>query len=143
MTQKFSAIIVKGNPEYISGNELANSFYNEIKSFVEDLGFEANFFEGGPEEKPPGADLIIAHSLGVENLQFAPSYSRSIKLGTIDGIYHPLDNVHDEDDPPNEYHFKLTDEMKSTITDNANFIERLAVFQEQIIKLADKIQLCD
>lgn len=143
MIQKFSAIIVKGNPEFIAGNKLADSFYNEIKGYVESLDFTVDFFEGGPEEMPPSSDLLIGHSLGVSNLDLAPSYTRRIRLGTVDGIYHPLDNVDDDDAPPNDYHFNLTDEMKQSISDNINFIKRLAIFQEQIIKLADKIQLCD
>ena|SRR5579884_3790629 len=134
----FTAIIIKGNPEFVENNELADRFYGELKNYIESLGFAVNFFQGSTEQKPPFADMWVGHSMGAENLKFASSYIRTINLGNPDGIFHPNDNVHDEN-PPNEFHFVLTDEMKEAIAYTARRIRRLSEFQDGIIRLAEKI----
>ena len=59
--KKPTAVIIKGNPEYISGHD---DFYEEIKDFLEELGYKVSFDEGAPYTVPPKADLWIGHSRG-------------------------------------------------------------------------------
>jgi hypothetical protein len=109
------AIIIKGNPKFITDNPIADKFYNEIKLFLENLGFKVEFDAGEPYTEPKPALLWIGHSRGADRLRFAPKNTITINIGNDDGIYHPKDNVHEYDEPPNNYHFKLTKKMKDAI----------------------------
>ena len=64
-----TAVIIKGNPKFIDNNKDADSFYEEIKSFLEDLGFEVSFDKGEPYTSPDKADLWIGHSRGADRLR--------------------------------------------------------------------------
>src|SRR5579884_3801285 len=117
------AVIIKGNPKFIRNNPVAESFYAEIKEFLEKLGFEVIFSSGQPYTSPPAADLWIGHSRGVDRLRFAPSGTKTLALGSSlkGAVNHPLDNTKDIQGPsniiPNKYHYVFTPQMKKRIKD--------------------------
>lgn len=131
-----SAVIIKGNPALVVNNERAITFYKELASFLEELGFSVKFDSGEPYTTPPSADLWIGHSRGADRLRFAPSGILTIGIGvpesTEDTIFpivnHPDDEMvnrkfssgkiiegkgNDELDDTN--HYILTEEMKAEI----------------------------
>jgi hypothetical protein len=110
-----TAIIIKGNPKYIDNNQKAENFYNDVKSFLEDLNYKVSFNSGKPYTTPPSADLWIGHSRGCDRLRFASKNTLTISLGTKGGINHPKDTAFLKDKKPNEFHYILTEEMKSEI----------------------------
>lgn len=110
------AIIIKGNPRYIEGNRYAEAFYRELESFLTGLGYEVSFDPGEPYTTPPPADLWVGHSRGAGRLKFAPKGTRTLALGTIEGVYHPEDaSVNDFSIVPDKYHYMLTSEMKEAL----------------------------
>ena len=120
-----TAVIIKGNPDYISGH---NDFYEEIKSFLEGLEYEVSFDEGAPETSPPKADLWIGHSRGGDRLEGAvPEYAKAVlAIGVPDPTNQPFPAInHPDDQPevgkePGEFHFIFTDEMKEKIKEISN-----------------------
>lgn len=119
--QKPKAVIITGNPKFITSNKWADDFYNEIKNFLEALGYEVVFDPGEPHTTPPPADLWIGHSRGTDRLRFAPATTKIIALGSSlpGAINHPRDNTKDSFGPsdiiPNEYHYAFMDEMRDAI----------------------------
>ncbi len=117
------AVIITGNPKFISANEKARAFYEEIKSFLETQGYDVSFDAGEPHTTPRVADLWIGHSRGVDRLRFAPQGTRTLALGSSasGAVNHPLDNTKDVVGPsdivPNEYHYVFTNEMKAAVLD--------------------------
>jgi hypothetical protein len=110
-----SAVIIKGNPKFVEGNPDADRFYAELKSFLEELGYQATLDSGEPHTQPKPADVWIAHSRGVDRLRFAPPETITIALGTKGGINHPQDKSLKKGDVPDKYHYILTDEMREAI----------------------------
>jgi len=115
-----SAVIIKGNPKYLKGHE---GFYNEIKNFLESLGYSVTLDPGTPNTSPPKADLWIGHSRGADRLEGAkPDYAAEV-LGI--GVPPSSENSfpvinHKKDHPsagktPSNFHFIFTDEMKNKI----------------------------
>jgi len=117
-----TAVIIKGNPKYIEGSQEASSFYKEIRSFLEDEGYDVQMHSGEPFSTPPKADLWAGHSRGVDRLTHAPEEIKTVAIGTSDGIAHPRDNSAKIDGKPpkgfkpNKYHYVFTDEMKKALT---------------------------
>src|SRR5277367_2136373 len=70
--QFLSAVIIKGDPNDIDGNEQANTFYDDLKTFLQDLGFSVVFDAGIEFTTPKSANLWIGHSRGADRLRFAP-----------------------------------------------------------------------
>jgi hypothetical protein len=118
---KQTAVIVKGNPKFVINNSQADSFYTEIKKYLEDLGYNVSFDLGEPHSSPKKADLWVGHSRGNDRLRFAPEGTKTIFLGSsIKGaINHPQDNTKDAIGPsdtiPNNFHYVFTKEMKEAI----------------------------
>ena len=120
-----TAVIIKGNPKYISNH---NDFYEEIKSFLEGLGYEVSFDEGAPMTSPPKADLWIGHSRGSDRLVDAvPEYAKAVlAIGVPDPTNQPFPAInHPDDQPevgkePSESHFVFTVEMKNKIKEISN-----------------------
>ena len=124
-TKISTAVIIKGNPDYISDH---NDFYEEIKSFLEGLGYEVSFDEGAPETSPPKADLWIGHSRGGDRLEGAvPEYAKAVlAIGVPDPTNQPFPAInHPDDQPevgkePGEFHFIFTKKMKDKIEEIKN-----------------------
>ena len=118
---KLTAVIIKGNPKFVKGNQAANSFYEEINIYLESLGYEVSFDLGEPHTLSKKASLWLGHSRGVSRLAFAPEETKIIALGSVrkDAINHPEDNTKDiigeSDILPNKYHYVFTEEMKKAI----------------------------
>ena len=133
-----TAVIIKGNPELITGNEKADDFYKELKSFVEGLGFEVTFDAGEPFTLPKTADLWIGHSRGADRLRFAPEGTIVIGIGvpeSVEGnsfsvVNHPEDQLahrvyesgkiirgEDTTHLDDTYHYILSEEMKTSISE--------------------------
>jgi hypothetical protein len=121
-TEGLTAVIIKGNPDYISGH---NDFYEDIKSFLVGLrpGYEVSFDAGAPMTTPPKADLWIGHSRGSDRLEGAvPEYAKAVlAIGVPDPANQPFPAInHPNDRPevgkvPDESHFVFTVEMKNKI----------------------------
>lgn len=110
-----TAIIIKGNPTFVSNNAEADAFYHALAEFLRALGFHVSFDPGEPYTSPKSADVWIGHSRGVDRLRFAPDGIITIALGTEGGINHPLDKSLRKGDVPDSYHYILTEEMKGEI----------------------------
>ena len=118
--EKKSAVIIKGNPKYLKNRV---DFYDEIKEFLESLGYSVKFDDGLPKTSPPKADLWIGHRRGADRLEGAvPDYATAV-LGI--GVPDPEEQSfpvinHENDKPavdkePTDDHFIFTDEMKDKI----------------------------
>ena len=124
-----TAIIIKGNQKHIKGK---NSFYLEIKKFLEKLGYKVKFDKGLPYTSPPKADLWIGHSMGADRLEGAkPKYAKEV-LGigvpfpskqNFKVINHPKDEVNKG--IINNYHFVFDKKMKNKIKNLDKKISRL------------------
>ena len=128
-----TAIIIKGNPELIVGNPLAEEFYNKLKFFLEKLGYAVSFDPGEPYTTPAAADLWIGHSRGADRLRFAPPGTVTIGIGvpeteeppTFAIINHPDDTVAKRryqggklaanDATDDSHHYTLTEAMKRAL----------------------------
>jgi len=110
-----SAVIVKGNPEYVADNPKAADFYAKLQAWLESKGYTVGTDPGEPYTEPPAADLWVGHSRGADRLRFAPEGTRTLSIGAKDGINHPDDNAMEEGQTPGDAHFTLTDDMLSRI----------------------------
>jgi len=121
-SRKPHAVIIKGNPKYISNNPDADSFYGDVKQHLEQLGYRVSFDAGKPFTSPPSADLWVGHSRGADRLRFAPEGTRTVALSVPGGVSHPEDNSQaivgkpSVDHVPNKEHFTLTDEMRAALS---------------------------
>ena len=127
--RKLTAVIVKGNPFFIENNTLADDFYEEIKMFLEQLGYEVSFDRGMPYTQPKHADLWIGHSRGGDRLRFSSEDTETLIFGSPHkgAINHPEDNSimyqPNSDMTPNNFHYKFTNEMKESIVDATQRIQ--------------------
>lgn len=112
VSRKPSAVIVKGNPDYINGNPAANRFYKDLAQLIREKGYTVSFDAGKAYTMPPPADLWLGHSRGNDRFRFAPKEQQTISLGTPGGINHPLDDLAEV---PNVFHYKLTKDMRQAI----------------------------
>lgn len=119
-----TAVVIKGNPKYVKNNPKADRYYNEIKDYLEQKGYEVSFDPGKPYTQPEDADLWIGHSRGVDRLRFAPSGTKTLAFGAPDddAYSHPVDRQamqsfepgNGEYTPPDE-HYVFTAEQKQAI----------------------------
>lgn len=131
---KKTAVIVKGNPKLIDGNTKADVFYNELKIFLESLGFEVSFDVGEPFTQPQNADVWIGHSRGADRLRFALPAIITIGIGVPESeeqnnfhvVNHPDDKmtkrkfdsgeiIEGDKNITDDNHYLLTEEMKNEI----------------------------
>jgi hypothetical protein len=100
------AVIIKGNPKYIDdpkNKPLATEFYNEIKQLLVARGFRVTFSSGAAYSTPNlTAKAWIAHSRGIDRLQYTPKTVQTIALQTMDHL-KPYKNG---DDP---LHYQLSE----------------------------------
>lgn len=126
---KFSAVIIKGNPKFIENNIEADNFYKEIKDFLETLNYEVSFDKGEPYTSPKKADLWIGHSRGVDRLRFAHKDIYTLMFGSShkDSVNHQDDNSvkteYTSNVIPNKFHYKFTNEMRNSILEATKKIE--------------------
>lgn len=112
-----SAVIIKGNPEYVNKSTHAKKFYDELGALLRDKGYTVKFDKGKPYTVPEKADIWIGHSRGNDRLRFAPEGTKTLGLGVENGINHPLDKAFHQGQVPDLFHFTLTPEMRSAILD--------------------------
>lgn len=119
-----TAVIIKGNPKYIDGNPLATAFYNEIRSYLLNLGYTVSMDPGEPFTQPIDADLWIGHSRGCDRLQYAPSTTHVIAFGSNleYAVNHPQDHAMEAGDEPKRFHFIFTQPMKLEIKKHTDLI---------------------
>jgi superfamily II DNA or RNA helicase/RimJ/RimL family protein N-acetyltransferase len=79
-----SAVIIKGNPAYIEGNQEADQFYGDLADALKERGFSVDFDAGTPFTSPAAADLWVGHSRGADRLQYAPEGTATISLGPLE-----------------------------------------------------------
>ncbi len=111
------AVIIKGNPQFVDNNPLADEFYKSLGEFMISLGYEVSFDKGEPYTEPEPVELWIGHSRGADRLRFAPKGTIVIGIGVppheennFPVINHPEDKFGSD---PN--HYILTEEMKDQI----------------------------
>jgi hypothetical protein len=116
------AVIVKGNPRFIRGNQEARRFYLKLAAFLRCLDYLPAFDRGEDLTLPDGATSTwIGHSCGAGRLRFAPAHVSVQALDSLDpgAINHPEDDVftsfHLTGDLPPHAHYVLTDEMREAI----------------------------
>lgn len=117
------AVLIKGNPRFIRGDE-AKAYYQEIIEFMEGLGVDVIEDPGADYTCPPKADFYVAHSRGCGRIRCFEEGSRMderpnfIMFGDPDGIMHPVDRQWNENGrkgiPPRE-HFIFTADQKLAI----------------------------
>lgn len=99
------AVIIKGNPYYVSRAEKAayDKFYAEVRSILLDSGFSQVVFDAGePYTTPPKADLWVGHSRGGDRLRFAPEGTKTLRL-----------DDYENSEAQDRYNRKLTREMRA------------------------------
>jgi len=112
-----TAVVVKGNPKFIAGNEKADKFYSALQAALQGAGYDVSFDPGEPFTEPPPADLWVGHSRGADRLRFAPAATRAVAIGSrLPGaVNHPDDDVltpfHETGGAPPDAHYELTPEM--------------------------------
>jgi len=111
-----TAVIIKGNPEYIDDNQRADQFYQELRRLLEKEGYQVRVHDGEPHTTPDEADVWVGHSRGADRLRFAPDDTVTIAIGTRDGVSHPMDQAYKRGSEPNWAHFALTRGMRNEIT---------------------------
>jgi len=113
-----SAVIVKGNPKFITNNPLANKFYNTIADYLRQKNHSVTFDKGEPYTQPANADLWIGHSRGIDRLRFAPKGTKTLDLSQYE---HPVAKafnakyVPGQDILPPPHHYFFTKEMRQAI----------------------------
>ena len=114
--KKKTAVIIKGNPEYVEGKDKkrADRFYKKTQKFLKREGYESKLDPGAPFTVPEDADLWIGHSRGSDRLRFAPKGTKTIAVGAPSkGAIN-----HRKDKPavgkkPVKAHYKLSKAMKA------------------------------
>ena len=80
------AIIVKGNPKYLSDPKvkpLADAFYKEVKDILKEQGFRVKFDAGADYTRPDmDASVWVGHSRGIGRLQYASASIKTVALET-------------------------------------------------------------
>jgi hypothetical protein len=103
------AVIVKGNPKYITDPKVKNkadAFYSRIKVIMEQKGYRVSYDAGEERTRPDvTADVWIAHSRGIDRLRFAPDGVRTYAIETK-GSVEGKSNVEIGLDPD---HYMLSD----------------------------------
>ncbi|BDD79634.1 hypothetical protein [Burkholderia phage FLC9] len=110
------AIIIQGNPKYLRQPKirpLAEKFYGEIKSLLEEKGYVVEFDPGKPYTHPKiYAAVWVAHSRGIDRLRFARPSTKRIALQTKDHDQTFADNDERGTSP---LHYELSDADRTAI----------------------------
>lgn len=114
MRHRLKAIIIKGNPKYINGSDIANQFYDDLKELVTHFGFLVSFDKGEPYTSPSEeADLWIGHSRGADRLSYAPSHIETIFVDQFQDWQ--ADGPLPEGELPPKEHYEITEELVNEI----------------------------
>lgn len=108
------AVIIKGNPKYVDAPEykdLATSFYNELSSKLEALGYDATFDPGKPYTQPEPADLWVGHSRGIDRLRFAPKGVKTLRVDDFLPDGHVTEDLR-----PTKSHWKSTPKLEAALS---------------------------
>lgn len=115
-----TAVIITGNPKFITDNPSADRFYGDIQRHLENHGYTVTRDPGADYTRPETADLWVGHSRGEGRLRFAPTGTRTVALGSsVPGaINHPDDVLdgHITGVAPPAAHYILTDAMRAALT---------------------------
>ena len=110
------AVIVKGNPKYISDPKIepmANKFYAEVAQLLENKGYRVAFDPGLEYTSPDtSAQVWIGHSRGIDRLRFAPEHIKTIELLTQD---HTMKFVNNDERGSAPEHYQLSKEDRAAI----------------------------
>lgn len=101
------AVIIKGNPEHIQDNELADKFYGDLEGLLGQSGYSVQFDAGEPKTEPPAADLWVGHSRGGDRLRFAPPTTRTVRVDDF--------QTWDGEDPRAASHYELTEALRDAL----------------------------
>jgi hypothetical protein len=115
-----SAVIIKGNPAFVKGNPAAEKFYNSVADLARQKGYTVNFDKGEPLTTPAKADLWIGHSRGVDRLKYAPKGTKTLALGALGGVNHPMDRAMYPGQVPNIFHYTMNRQMRDQILNALN-----------------------
>ena len=124
------AVLLKGNPRFIK-TDLAETYYNEIIEFMENLGVEVIIDAGAPHTCPPKADFYVAHSRACDRFvcfEETLEAAHFLMFGVPEGIMHPKDRKWQEQGakgiPVNE-HFVFIAEQKLAIENKVAEMKRV------------------
>lgn len=111
------AVLITGNPAYITGNPQADAFYQELEDLLKGEGFDVSRDPGEPKTMPADADVWLGHSRGADRFRWADAKQQRIPLGaSLEGaINHPEDRAMEEGQIPEAAHFTLTPEMRAAL----------------------------
>ncbi len=116
--QKPTAVIIKGNPAYITNNPQADRFYNQLADHMRKQNYAVSFDKGEDYTTPAKADVWIGHSRGGSGWAFRnpPEGTKTIRMGSLGGVNHPMDRSLAKGAPhPDIFHFMLTEKMKDEL----------------------------
>ena len=110
------AIIIKGNPKYLRNHKvkpMAIKFYAEIEKILEDKGYVVEFDAGLPYTLPKVfAAVWVAHSRGIDRLEYAPNGVKTIALETKD---HDKEFQTLDERGLSPLHYQLSDKDKQAL----------------------------
>lgn len=127
------AVIIKGNPAYITNNPKADAFYAELEKLVREAGYDPSFDPGEPFTSPDEkAALWVAHSRGGDRLRFAPPgvktlfvdqfedgyaerESQNLRRMREDGYKSLADWPVEKRPQPSDAHYQVTDALREAI----------------------------
>jgi 8-oxo-dGTP pyrophosphatase MutT (NUDIX family) len=109
------AVVITGNPDFISGNPAARKFYSELAELLKQRKYEVEFDAGKDHTTPDGGDVWIGHSRGADRLQYAPEGVETIALGAPGGLNHGRDKAALQNAIPGKSHFQLTRKMRAEL----------------------------
>jgi hypothetical protein len=106
------AVVIKGNPKYIEGNEEADEFYAKVEEYLKELGYDVDLDPGEPYTQPEdGYDMWVGHSRGGDRLRFAPEGVKTLLLDDYEEDHAGLG----PDIEPGPNHYILNESMKEAI----------------------------
>ena len=137
--QTKTAVIIKGNPALVAENERADSFYKELGSFLEELGFSVKFDPGEPYTSPEPADLWIGHSRGADRLRFAPLGTIVIGIGvpeSTEDTSFPVVNHPDDETTKRKFSSgKVVEGKENNELDDSNHYILTGDMKEKIVEI--------
>ena len=66
-----TAVIIRGNPKFITGNLAAEKFYAKLQKHMEQQGYAVTQDAGEPHTVPAAANVWLGHSRGVDRCRLA------------------------------------------------------------------------
>jgi hypothetical protein len=106
-----TAVIIRGNPDFITNNPAADLYYTKLQQYLEGNGYAVSQHDGAPHTVPLPASAWLGHSRGADRLRFAPEGTKTIALGAPGGINHPRDKAMLPGQVPTDAHYRLTPAM--------------------------------